>query len=175
MPRKHLCKGNMTLRWYIIKDLGWHFEVWRVLSPSMRKFWSTLVAFQYGVTTQTRSRFSVEPRLSEDYQDLQGRYTYSIHRFTKAIASTANVMKVATLVQILRCRYLPCHLAVFLNWRETSSDSRPDKSDSSSSGTAAILCLQRKSLADMRFSHQRVCSAPNESEQEYAASFEAFI
>lgn len=164
MPRKYLCKGNRTLRCYFIKDLGWHFEVWRVLSPSMRKFWLTLVAFQNGVTTQTRFRFSVEPRLSEDYQDLQRRYTYSIHRFTKAIASTANVMKVATLVRILRCRYLPCHLAVFPNWRERSSDSRPEaKSDSSSSGTAAILCLQRKSLADMRFSHQRVCSSPNES------------
>lgn len=93
-------------------------------------------------------------------------------------------MKFATLVRFPRLRKsggnLPCHLAVFssLRARGLSSESWPQgKSDSSSSGTAAILCRQREGLADMGFSHQRVYEylSPNQLSQEYAAGFENFI
>lgn len=93
-------------------------------------------------------------------------------------------MKVAALDRFPRLRKsegnIPCHLAVFssLRARERSSESRPKgKSDSSSSGTAAILCLQREGLADIGFSHQRVYESlsPNQFSQEYAAGFEKFV
>ena len=83
----------------------------------------------------------------------------------KPIASTANVMKIMTLLRVLqrweRESYLPCHLAVFLNLREETLDSRLEaKSDSSSSSTADILSLQREGLTDMGFGHERVCPSP---------------
>lgn len=102
------------------------------------------------------------------YQGLHGRDTYTIRRAIKTIASTANVTNVPNLVRFPQFwksrRYLPCHLAVFPSPRKRSCDSRPEaKSDSSSSGTAAILCLQREGLADMGFSHQRMCACRQNS------------
>ena len=80
----------------------------------------------------------------------------------KAIASTAIVMKIMALLQDLQSwesePYLPCHLAVFPNPREEAPDSKLEaKSNSSSSGTADILYLQREGLTDMGFGHQRMC------------------
>ena len=88
----------------------------------------------------------------------------------KTIASTANVMKIMTLLRVPqsweRKPYLPCHLAVFPNPREKAPDSRLEaKSDSSSSGTAAILCLQREGLTDIGFGHQRVCPSAEKLDQ----------
>ena len=89
-----------------------------------------------------------------NFQPLKGFDTYSIHGMVENIASTPNVMKTMTLLQVLQNweiePYLPCHLAVFPNPREEAPDSRLEaKSDSSSSGTADILCLQREGLTDM--------------------------
>ena len=62
--------------------------------------------------------------------------------------------------------YLPCHLAVFPKPGEKALDSRLEaKSDSSSSGTADILCLKREGLADMGFRHQRVCPSAEKLDQ----------
>ena len=88
----------------------------------------------------------------------------------KAIASTANVMKIMALLQDLQKwegePYLSCNLAVFPNPREETLDSRLEaKSDSASSGTADILCLQREGLTDMGFGHQRVCLSPGKLDQ----------
>ena len=162
MPRKYLYKGNMTVRGYVRRDLGWYLKIWRVLSPGVRQLWSTLVTIQNGVTSQNRSRFSRKSNRSAIELPVSQRFdTYSIHRTVKIIASTANVMKLMTLLQVLQSwesePYLPCHLAVFPNPREKAPDSRLEaNSDSSSSGTAAILCLQREGLTDMGFGHQRV-------------------
>ena len=172
MPRKYLCKNNMTLRWYVRRYLRWHFEIWRVLSPSTRKLWTTLVAVQNRVTTQNRSRFSRRSRLSDRKLPRISRmvYTYSIHRTMETIASTANVMKVAALARVPRRwrseGYLLCQLAISPNRREKTLESRPEaKRDSSSSGTTAILCLQREGPADIRLSHQRVCLSLKESKR----------
>ena len=98
----------------------------------------------------------------------------------KSIASTANVMKMVTLLQIPQSwegeRYLPCHLAVFANPRERSPDSGLEaKRDSSSSDTAVILPLQREGLTIMGLSHQRVCLSLEELDQSSTTNPETFM
>ena len=85
-----------------------------------------------------------------------------------------------TLLRVLRSweseSYLPCHLAVFPNPREEAPDSRLEaKSDSSSSGTADILSLQREGLTDMGFGHQRVCPSPEKLDQGSTSKSKTFM
>ena len=109
-----------------------------------------------------------------NFQSVKGFDTYSIHRMVETIASTANVMKTMTLLRVLQSSeiepYPTCHLAVFPNPRDEAPGSRLEaKSDSSSSGTADILCLQREGLTglqtDMGFSHQRLRPSPEKLDQ----------